>query len=313
MIPSTSVSTISPQEVRNAVKMKANLFRENLNKQLNGKLLSLKIDAATCIDRSFLGITVQYVDGTEVVLNTLAVKEVYNRHTAVNIKEILKNVLLTYGISINQIYSITTDNGSNMIKLVKLVGNDQTDLECDNDEDDSDSESLNSLSTDEVYGNENGEEFEFSLSDNEEVFSTVNEKDDSTEKYQIRSVRCAAHTLQLAVTDVLKDKKIAATISEAREVCKKLGSPVVKRFLKAMHKKKPIIDCSTRWHSTLDMLERLVELKECCDAKNKDQYLSPQTWIEIGGIVRGLVPARIPTKKLQQEQLLIGDFYKTWS
>ena len=239
MIPSTSVLSISPQEVRNAVKMKANLFRENLNKQLNGKLLSLKIDAATCMDRSFLGINIQYVDGTEVVLNTLAVKEVYNRHTAENIKEILKNVLQTYGISINQIYSITTDNGSNMIKLVKLVGNDQTDIECDNGENDSDSESLNSLSTD-VYGNENDEEFEFSLSDNEEVISTVNEKDDSTEKYQIRSVRCAAHTLQLVVTDVLKDKKIAATISGAREVCKKLRSPVVKRFSKAMHKKKQL-------------------------------------------------------------------------
>ena len=60
------------------------------------------------------------------------------------------------------------------------------------------------------------------------------------------------------------------------------------------------------------MLERLVELKECCDAKNKDQYLSPQTWIEIGDIVRCLIPARIATKKLQ-EQLLIGDFYRTWS
>ena len=61
------------------------------------------------------------------------------------------------------------------------------------------------------------------------------------------------------------------------------------------------------------MLERLGELKECCDAKNKDQYLSPQTWIEIGDIVRCLLPARIATKKLQQEQLLIGDFYRTWS
>ena len=47
--------------------------------------------------------------------------------------------------------------------------------------------------------------------------------------------------------------------------------------------------------------------------KNKDQYLHPQTWIEIEDLVRSLIPARIATKRLQEEQLVIGDFYRTWS
>ena len=132
-------------------------------------------------------------------------------------------------------------------------------------------------------------------------------------KYPIRSVRCAAHTLQLAVSDVLKDDKTAAIISQARGVCKKLRAPGVRSILKAMQKKKPIIDCPTRWHSTLDMLERLVELKECCNKKNKDQYLHPKTWMEIEDLVCSLTPARIATKQLQEEQLVIGDFYRTWS
>ncbi|XP_076284711.1 uncharacterized protein LOC143211135 [Lasioglossum baleicum] len=310
MIPSISRSPISSQEVRNAVKIKANLFRDMLNKKLNGKLLSLKIDTATCMDRSFLGINVQYLDGVKIVLNTLAVKEIYNSHTAVNIQRILKDVLLAYGISVKQIYSITTDNGSNMIKLVRLVENDQEDFECYDIEDNSDSENSNSLSMDELRGTRNNEEFQLSLSDDEDTIS--NERDETIEKYRARSVRCAAHTLQLAVTDVLKDSDIAAIITNARRVCKKLRTPVFKSLLKALQKKKPIIDCPTRWHSTLDMLEALLELRECCNTSN-DHYLHPLTWIEIGDIVRSLLPARIATKRLQEEQLLIGDFYKIWS
>lgn len=128
MIPSTSTHKISSTEVRNAVIMKVKLVREQLNKKLKGRLLSLKIHAATCMDRSFVEINFQYINGPKIFLNTLVVKEVYGRHTAINIKDLLHNVLLDYGISVTQIYSITTNNGANMIKLVKLIGNDQTDL-----------------------------------------------------------------------------------------------------------------------------------------------------------------------------------------
>lgn len=156
----------------------------------------------------------------------------------------------------------------------------------------------------------NNNEYEFLLED----YVNFNNEDMDAErlKYPVRSVRCAAHTLQLAVSDVLKDEDNETIISKAREICKKLRAPGIKSILKATHKKKPIIDCPTRWNSTLDMLERLVDLKECCNDKNKDLYLDSQTWLKIEELVRSLMPARIATKIMQKEQIVIGDFYRTW-
>ena len=50
-------------------------------------------------------------------------KEIFIRHTGLNLKSILLEVLANYGIKIYQKYSITTDNGSNMLNAVKrLIG-----------------------------------------------------------------------------------------------------------------------------------------------------------------------------------------------
>ena len=63
------------------------------------------------------------------------------------------------------------------------------------------------------------------------------------------------------------------------------------------------------------MLERLLQFKEYCNDRgtNKDQYINLGTWGEIEDLVRSLTPARIATKRLQEEQLVIGDFYRTWT
>ena len=48
-------------------------------------------------------------------------KEIFIRHTGLNLKSILLEVLANYGIKIYQKYSITTDNGSNMLNAVKRL------------------------------------------------------------------------------------------------------------------------------------------------------------------------------------------------
>lgn len=46
-----------------------------LKNEIKGRLLMLKIDSATCRDRSVLGVKVQYTDREKIVLHTLAVRE----------------------------------------------------------------------------------------------------------------------------------------------------------------------------------------------------------------------------------------------
>lgn len=81
----------------------------------------LKIDSATCRDRSVLGINVQYASGVRIVLRTLAVRELTERHTGTYISSVVQEVLAEYKVSLKQVYSITADNGANMQKAVKVL------------------------------------------------------------------------------------------------------------------------------------------------------------------------------------------------
>ncbi|EFX80196.1 hypothetical protein DAPPUDRAFT_318888 [Daphnia pulex] len=77
----------------------------------------------------------------------------------------------------------------------------------------------------------------------------------------LQGVRCAAHTLQLAILDALEEPDIAI-IAKVRVACKVLRSQSFKAAIWLAGQKKPIIDCLTCWCSTCLMLERLIELKE---------------------------------------------------
>ena len=61
------------------------------------------------------------------------------------------------------------------------------------------------------------------------------------------------------------------------------------------------------------MLERLTELKDLCvQLKLNDKFLSDDDWVMISHLIAALEPAKIATKKLQYEQLTMGDFYALW-
>lgn len=100
-----------------------------------------------------------------------------------------------FGIENNQIYTITTDNGRNLIKMVRLF-----------DEDD-ESESDNSVSRD--------------LLQEISVFS-------------VQSVKCAAHSLQLVVKDYLDtiDKDL---LKRVRDLAKSLRTPTYRFVVYKMH------------------------------------------------------------------------------
>ncbi|KYQ47163.1 hypothetical protein ALC60_13795 [Trachymyrmex zeteki] len=134
----------------------------------------------------------------------------------------------------------------------------------------------------------------------------------SSPEYNVRSISCAAHILQLAIGDTFKSCALGETIENARKLMKKLRTLTLKGMLKALKRRKPIIDCMTRWNSTVDMLERLLELHDICEA-NEELHMTQEAWTEIKSIVQILTPCRVATKNLQREQLTFGDLYKEWT
>jgi hypothetical protein len=283
------IQTINAHGIRGKVQQTARERREKMTDEFKNKLLSIKIDNATCRDRLFMAINAQYIDKGKIIIKNLGLVELHARSTSELLQEKLLYVLRRYHISVDQVYSITTDNGANMLKLVRLLN-----------------EHLNVIDSDDE------EDFQFDAT--AEIVVTldrilVNEE----HTHNITSIRCAAHTLQLAVLDALREEVSMSVIEEARSLVRRLRTPTIKNILKAANKKKPVLDNITRWHSTLDMLESLVLVRDCCSTIPGDPlYLSENTWTAITEMISSLTPSKILTKILQTEQLTLGDFYYHW-
>lgn len=156
-----------------------------------------------------------------------AALEVKEGQTAKLIKDKILDILQMYKLDIRQIYSATSDNGANMIaaikKLQKLSEFDPEILlnDCDADND------------------------FFLESFNHEFASHLN------------LVRCAAHTVQLAVSDVMKRndadvQKITEFVKETRKVKYKL-------FFEHMQAKTAPLWTPTRWNGKFKMCKSILK------------------------------------------------------
>lgn len=134
----------------------------------------------------------------------------------------------------------------------------------------------------------------------------------------IAGIRCVAHTLQLAVIDSLKGSTVEKLLNKVRILVKKLRNQTYLYLIKKEKLKSPVLDCLTRWHSTLDMLERVQYLKpfilnmSANDSKLNKLCMSNFEWQQVDALCKALIPAKICTKKLQSEQLTLTDFYGAW-
>lgn len=297
--------TINVKLIKTKIYKEANKIREKISVEVKHKMISLKLDSATCLERKFVGVNIQYILNAKIVVRNLAVLEVHERQTSSFLKDTIEQILSEFMIDLQQIYCICTDNGSNMIKMVKLMGGsyvseDRYDYEQDEEDtetDENDNEEV--TETDEI----------FSCSDiNVENFIS----NDRT--FKVRGMLCAAHTLQLAVKDALNsDPGIQVTIAMAKHIVNVLRKPNNANLLRRANLKKPIKDCNTRWTSTYDMLLRLVNLKDICtELSEVNEIVSGFFWDEIKELLKCLEPANDATLILQKEQLTIGDFYITW-
>lgn len=150
----------------------------------------MKVDIASRHNRSFFGLNVQYIKNGSLQLRTLAVKELFDSHTSTYLTQIVKEILSKFDLDLDKIYSFTSDNGRNMVKLGELIQKENSAEE------------------------EEEEEAEIENEEDDELRERVIEDDI---EFSITSlVRCTVHTLQLAILDVINDPSIRGTISKVK-------------------------------------------------------------------------------------------------
>ena len=244
------------------------------------------------------GINAQYINCGKIFLRAVAMVVLQQRQTGGHLKDVVSSSLASCGISLQQIFSITTDGGSNMLKCVDLMIEDQ-ELERN------DPYILNA-SIEQVVS---GVTYEDSLL--AEFESKIFYEDDAV---VLRGVRCAAHSLQLGVEDAIRcptNSYVVDILNRVRTLVKYLRTANIIVLLNAHKLNKAILDNETRWHSKLDMLERILELKTFCTGMENTYaklFLCESDWSSISSIVSALKPPKLATKILQAEQLTLGSF-----
>ena len=99
---------ISSSNVMEFVDTKLEQVKNEIVKVVKGRIVSLKIDCATRMDRLILGVNLQFIElkpnFINIAVRTLAMVQIDESHTGEIIKETILKILSDYSIDLNQIY-----------------------------------------------------------------------------------------------------------------------------------------------------------------------------------------------------------------
>ena len=264
---------------------------EELYSQMKGKLkeklsifkskYSITCDVWTSKNQlSFFGFTIHYIDEDwKMQEDLLSFKYLESEHDGVSLSKAMIEVLEDYGIA-DRLLGVTCDNASNNSKMLAEV---------------------------EKYYSANYPDSGFSVVWNQ--------------------VECMAHVLNLAAQQILKGFKqpfdsdtydvasdsadqLVSAVSRLSFLCRKIRlSPKLRRLMKKICDEKnvkylvPIIDVSTRWNSTYDMLVRAFEQRNIMSDvlyANKDDtliklLLKESDWNCVDHLIKVLQPFKEAT------------------
>lgn len=275
-------------EVKDHLQKTAEQIRDEIKKETQNRSLSLLVDIVTRQRRSICGFSVQYVLNGELKTRSIGMVELLYSHTGKYIANVIISRLKEFCIELRQIVTITTDNGSNVLKMVRDI-NDHLQSENDNASRLTSNDSTKSNDQIESNGHEKANEDtdalieellrnEPEVSDDEayemlfaeveidQNYSTLlNEMTteiSSSDIWDITGVNCAEHTLQLGINDSIKkmNKSFQNVIELCRCVCKflRLKSTCVTLDTIGMDYIIPRLANATRWGSMFLMVRFIV-------------------------------------------------------
>lgn len=159
-----------------------------------------------------------------------------------HLKEVVFAILDRFGIHPHQIYSITIDNGKNMVKMSSLIEKETVPEE----------EYEGSIECDTAAGED--------LEEQDEVLEGMLSDLESVIGHTLVTVRCGAHTAQLVVADACKSHQ--ADLKKVTKVVILYRNAKYKNFFDISGGKYPVTPVPTRWNSYYLMMRTLVNQKD---------------------------------------------------
>lgn len=191
----------------------------------------------------------QYMKNWEIVVRHLGMIELEGSHTAALIKTKIEDLVHDIGLDMNQIYSITTDNGANVLRASKNI--------------------LEEVESRIPYGVSDDErmalleqartEFEDAAileADEEQSPSVVRQAEEAIRQFTMNEeeLRCCAHVIQLAVNDFLSRHR--EKIEEVKKKAKRIQDHL-RKTPRSSRPNLPELANLTRWSSTYYMVSYL--------------------------------------------------------
>lgn len=249
--------SVTRGSIMNRIQMLAGRVREEIFYELKGKSICLLVDIATRHNRSVLGVNAQYVSDGNVILRTLGVITLNCRHTAQNLAAYMIDLLKNYGVSLDQVIAFVSDNGANMLATRKYLNKVLSD-DKDGEEEASDNEEEENDGQERVHGDPT---MAILLSGNyySDLLKAIGSEFAHEGVEVIHGVRCAAHTIQLAVNGSV-DNSLASNqkqlLQKVQDIVKKLRTQNGLIEIKNRNLIVPLLNNDTRW-STKYLMVRL--------------------------------------------------------
>ncbi|KAK3921805.1 UDP-N-acetylglucosamine diphosphorylase 2 [Frankliniella fusca] len=210
-MPASEKVTISENSIPPKITALAEKARERLRVEMTGKMVSLMVDGCSKNQRHFIGIKTQYCREEQVFVRTLSVEEIFSSSCGDDLKNIIHGTLRRYRISSNNLVSFTSDSGANYVRAGRLLAVvEDDDLEAENEDED-----------------------ELLPEERDKMIRGLESADLSTDDFKMQSIRCAAHTLHLAIDEALKaERSLKTTIDKVRSLANYLRNEHQARQIK---------------------------------------------------------------------------------
>lgn len=256
------IPPINRNEIAKYVANESDLVKKRITEELKGKTVSIMFDVCTKATLSMLGVHALFMIDSDVVCQSLGTIQIQERHTSVNLANLVFDILTDYNVTLPKVFSITTDTAYNAVATADILNL----VASSNENSDIGEQSIFDMESDDDDFNfgidmENEAELQ-KVMDNVaaqtqlvcEVAENFAEKSKSI--MLLNHINCCAHVLQLAVNGALIESDAMQTIQIVHDMCNLMRTQVVMIHVRKLKPNLilPPMDNTTRWNSKFIMV-----------------------------------------------------------